>query len=1009
MNIYTVLPLIATIAYIPLLITTASNRPWQRRHTLFLLFLVPAMTWSLVDIFFRGNFFPQYEHLLFKIILMVYVLMGVQLHVFLSSFYPPGQRRWLPFAYISLVVSISAVAAGYATGGVVIEGEKIHGVYKIGILVLLLPLMILAARNFYLFWKMLKILENPVLRNQITSLLLGLLVLIIFTLTALIPWGKDVPISHFGNLINASVLSYAAIRHQLLDIRLVLRRGMVWLTLGAIGAITYGFFLVLLNNVFGFGINFTGTLIAIAAAAGVGIFIYHLRDYLFRMLGKAFQGKTYDYRQQLSDFARRIHGVFSLTEQGGELLSLITQAIGCRRAGLLFPDEATGTFTVQFTEPADLASSLSSLKLSGNNPIVGYLHREQKLLIRESLSILPEFQGLWEREKEEIAAHEIELLVPLISREKLVGILVMDKKRRGRYSLEDLRLLEDIISQVSVSIEKEYLRERLREREEELAVINRSSTIITSSLNIQDIYESFIRELKKVVDVSWAAITLIEGDNLRILALFSETGSAWQVGERLPLHGSATEWVTANHEIVVEPDLEQESRFVTGKLHRQQGIRSIACLPLIAKGEAIGSLVVASRQPNAYSARHITLLEQLTSQIAMPVENSQLYAEVEEKAHYDDLTGLLNRRSLDEVITVEVNRHSRYGGVLSIIILDLDSFKTYNDNHGHVAGDKLLRQAGAEMKKSIRGSDQAFRYGGDEFAILLPNTSIDAALQVSERVRKRVAGIESGRIPITASLGLASWPADGINAVEVIAAADSALYLAKRSGGNRSQCASGTLLTLPLEEDTKAPAVTGEASDRDTLSTIYALALTVDARDHYTRGHSRKAGEYARLLAEALELPPSEVNKLETCALLHDIGKVSVNDRILNKPGRLTPDEWAAIRNHPQVGVNIASHAPQLASCLPGILHHHEKYDGTGYPGGLKGQNIPLEARILAIADAFAAMTTARSYSKALSVPEALEEMNRGAGTQFDPRLVKLFIPLIKKSGAPPAKEKLRR
>lgn len=616
---------------------------------------------------------------------------------------------------------------------------------------------------------------------------------------------------------------------------------------------------------------------------------------------------------------------------------------------------------------------------------------------------------MWEREKEEIAAHEIELLVPLISRENLVGILVMDKKRRGRYSLEDLRLLEDIISQVSVSIEKEYLRERLREREEELAVINRSSTIITSSLNIQDIYESFIRELKKVVDVSWASIALIEGDNLRIVALFSETGSAWQVGERLPLHGSATEWVTVNHEIVVEPDLEQESRFVTGQTHLKQGLRSLACLPLIAKGEAIGSLVVASRQPNAYSPRHITLLEQLASQIAMPVENSQLYAEVEEKAHYDDLTGLLNRRSLDELIAVEVNRHSRYGGVLSIIILDLDSFNTYNDNHGHLSGDKLLRQVGSALKKSIRGSDQAFRYGGDEFAILLPNTSIDAALQVSERVRNRVASLESGRIPITASLGLASWPADGINAVEVIAAADAALYLAKRSGGNRSQCASGTLLTLPLEEGTEAPAAPGETTDHDTLSTIYALALTVDARDHYTRGHSRKAGEYSRLLAEALELPSSEINKLETCALLHDIGKVSINDRILNKPGKLTPSEWAAIRNHPQVGVNIASHAPQLASCLPGILHHHEKYDGTGYPGGLKGQDIPLEARILAIADAFAAMTTARSYSKALSVPEALKELNRGAGSQFDPRLVKRFVPLIKKSGAQPAKEKLRR
>lgn len=1006
MNIYVVLPLIATIAYIPLLVTTASNRPWQRRHTLFMLFLIPAILWSLTDVFFRGNFFPQYEHLLFKVILIVYSVMGVQLHLFLSSFYAQGHRRWLPFAYISLAVSIAAIISGYVTAGVVIDGDKIHGSYRIGVLALLLPLMILAARNFYLFWKMLRILDNPVLRNQIASLMLGLSVLTFFTLTVFLPWGKDLPISHFGNLINASILSYAAIRHQLLDIRLVLRRGLVWLTLGTIGATAYGLLLVLLNNVLNFKLDLAGTLIAIAAATGVAIFIYRLRDYLFRTMGKAFQGKSYDYRQQLADFADKIHGVFSLTEQGDELLVLIARAVGCRRAALLFPEADTEIFTTRFTEPGDPDNPLSTLKLTGDNPVVEFLRREQKLLMRETLSILPEFRSLWEQEEKEITAHEIELIVPLISRERLIGILVFDRKRRGRYSLEDLRLLENIVGQVAVSIEKEYLRERLREREEELSVINRSSTIITSSLDIQEIYDSFIHELKKVVDVSWASIALVKGDNLHVLALFSEIGPVWKVGERLPLRGTATEWVTNKQEIVVEPDLAQESRFINGKQLLNQGIHSFVSLPLLAKGEAIGSLTVASCQPNAYSPRHITLLEQLTSQIAMPVENSQLYAEVEEKAHNDELTGLLNRRSLDELIASEVSRHSRYGGVLSIIILDLDSFKLFNDSYGHLAGDKLLHQIGSIMKKSIRGSDQAFRYGGDEFAILLPNTSIDAAIQVSERVRKKIAAdIESGHIPVTASLGLAGWPADGISATEVIAAADSALYLAKRNGGNRSQCASGTLLSPTETTETPSPT---ETRNGETLSTIYALAITVDARDHYTRHHSKKAGDYATALAEALNLAPSEVTKLETCALLHDIGKISISDQILNKPGKLTPAEWAAIKTHPQVGVNIASHAPQLAPCLAGILHHHEKYDGTGYPGGLKGEDIPLEARILAIADAFAAMTTIRSYSQALSAAEAREELKRGAGTQFDPHLIKVFLS-ITGAATPPVTEKVRR
>ena len=181
-------------------------------------------------------------------------------------------------------------------------------------------------------------------------------------------------------------------------------------------------------------------------------------------------------------------------------------------------------------------------------------------------------------------------------------------------------------------------------------------------------------------------------------------------------------------------------------------------------------------------------LEQLASQIAMPIENSQLYAEAKKEARIDELTGLFNRRSLDEVMASEISRRSRYGGVFSLIIIDLDNFKTFNDSYGHLAGDNLLKESGSSIRNSIRGADQAFRYGGDEFAVLLPNTSIDAASRVAERIRKQVASkVIASNIQITASLGVASWPANGISSNEVIEATDVALYHAKRSGGNQSQ------------------------------------------------------------------------------------------------------------------------------------------------------------------------------------------------------------------------------
>ena len=992
MNIYALFPLIATIAYIPLLVTTIGTRPWLRKHKLFTLFLIAAMAWSLTSFFLRSNFFPQLNFFLLQLILITFAWMVVQFHCFTSSFFAPGEGRWLPFAYVSLLAIVTMVLLDYIPEGVTASGDKLYLDYGKGVIFLAIPLLALVVRNVYVFRKRLRVLDNAVLYNQIISLLIGIFVLTIFGFVALLPWGREFPISHFGNLLNAFILSYATIRHQLVDIRFVLRRALLWISLGIIGASSYWLLLFILQTILHFELDPTTTSVITIASVLAIIFIYKLRGIFFATIGKAFQGQSYDYRQKLSDFANKIHRVFSLKEQGGELLMLVTKAIRCNKAGLLFLEVGSEDFTVQLVEPNREDSSLLGLRLRGQNPIVEYLRRERKPLTRESLAILPEFRSLSEQEKEAIKSSEIELFMPLISRSRLIGILVLDKKQSGRYSLEDFNLLDDVANRVAVSMEKECLREQLRQREEELSVINSSSAIITSSLDIQGIYDSFIRVLKKVVDVSWAAIVLIEENECRFLALSSEIGSAWQVGERVPLKGSATEWVAAHRQAMIEPDLLQESKFFTGKYHIRQGVRSIAYLPLIAGGKVIGSLIIASCQPDAYGQRHINLLEQLVSQIAMPIENSRLYAKVEQRARTDELTGLLNRHSLDEVITSEIGRHSRYGGIFSLIIFDLDSFKAYNDDHGHLAGDKLLGQISGIMKKAIRSADQAFRYGGDEFAILFPQTTIEAAYQVAERIRKQVASeVKTGYIPLTISLGLASWPADGIGLNEIIAAADTALYHAKRSGGNQSHRASGAVL---VSDDTMIGC--GSSKDSKDLSIIYALAAAVDARDHYTCSHSKKVSEYAVALAEALNLEPLEINKLGTCALLHDIGKIGISDEILTKQCELTAEEWESIKAHPQLGATIVSRVGNLAPYILGILHHHERYDGSGYPRGLKGEEIPLEARILAIADAFAAMTSERPFSNTLSYEEALEEIKRGAGKQFDPKLAEVFLSIAK-------------
>ena len=703
--------------------------------------------------------------------------------------------------------------------------------------------------------------------------------------------------------------------------------------------------------------------------------------------GEGVQGQVYNKMQKLYEVTNKIEDALTLREHGDELARLLKSIMGCDTVCLLPGETSDGNFNTRFAASKVEKNPLSHLDLDGSGPIVKFLKLEQRLLTKRDLVTLSE-------EKSEISAAEVELLVPLISGESLNGILLCSKKESGNYTLDDFNLLENISNRITINMERKYLR-ALRMREEELSAINRFNAIVTSGLDVQETYDGFVEELKKLFNVSWAAIVLVEEEEFYFLALSPQTGSASLEG--FPGKGTGTEWVITHKQTVVETDLQQGRRFVTGETHLKQGIRSIVYVPLMDNARCIGCLIVASKEPHAYGDSQVPFLEQLAAHIAIPVMKSRLYTKAEEKARTDSLTGLLNRRALDEFIDSEIARASRYGGVFALIILDLDSFKVFNDNYGHVPGDKLLRKISGIIMNSIRGSDKAFRYGGDEFAILLPETNVEYAQGVAERVRKQITTEAGSPVPITASLGTASWPTNGTRANELIATADAALYQAKRSGGNQSRCALEITASIGV-----LPSDNNDGQENIALSTIFSLAATVDAMDNYTLSHSKKVKELAVILAEALNLEPLEIDRLETCALLHDIGKISVTNDILNKRGELTEDERKLMNTHPVVGANIASHVRQLKACIPGILYHHERYDGSGYPEGLKGEEIPLDARILAIADAFAAMTTERPYRGAMSFDEALKEIRQGAGFQFAPDLVDAFLMRIRSDRSAP-------
>jgi diguanylate cyclase (GGDEF)-like protein/putative nucleotidyltransferase with HDIG domain len=412
-------------------------------------------------------------------------------------------------------------------------------------------------------------------------------------------------------------------------------------------------------------------------------------------------------------------------------------------------------------------------------------------------------------------------------------------------------------------------------------------------------------------------------------------------------------------------------------------------VPMCNKQKLVGIIALGSKQPRgSYSEDDINTLVKIGNELSRTMENAQQYAAAIEKAHADELTGLLTHGFFHRRVDEEISRCSRFGNIFSILFMDLDLFKSYNDAFGHIAGDRILKEIAGCIRMSIRSIDIPCRYGGDEFGVVLPGSSIDDAYDVAERIRKTIESrMDSLGIAITCSIGVASWPTSGATKEALLLAADSALYWSKRSGRNRVSLASSVMSTMRFDN----------GSEQEIIEAIHALAATVDAKDHYTYGHSKKTSEYAVRIAQELGYSAERIAKLKAAAMLHDIGKIRVPDNILFKPGPLISEEWVAIREHPKFGVAILKHIKGLSGCLPIIQHHHEHFDGNGYPAGLAGDDIPLDARILAVADAYDAMTSPRPYRPSkLNHQDALKELVRCKGTYFDPEVVRVFTELWK-------------
>jgi diguanylate cyclase (GGDEF)-like protein len=502
------------------------------------------------------------------------------------------------------------------------------------------------------------------------------------------------------------------------------------------------------------------------------------------------------------------------------------------------------------------------------------------------------------------------------------------------------------------------LRDDALRRNEELEALTGLATTMTQTLEEPPIIEQALGVLHLAGRASSSAL------------------HTWE-GERLCLQATAGSW-TEEH-----PWAGNLNRMAADRTLEQRGRRQVVRVALIARGHRIGAVTLLRGAADPFDDGQLELLGLLVDQLAVALQNARDYREKLEQAIRDPLTGLYNRRFFFEALEKEVRRAERYGSSASLAFFDVDDFKSINDTYGHLAGDDVLRKIGEIVDSLIRPVDSFARIGGEEFALLMPETQQLDALLVAERLR---TALSRHRIlpdkRVTVSGGVSSCPQDATTREELERRADAALYWAKRHG--KDLCA--------VSSEVVVESADGEREGM--IAHLYALVGTIDDGHLHTRDHSENVAAYAVALGQAMGLDRERVVSLRRAALLHDVGKVAVSKMVLSKPGPLSLEEFEEIKLHPAVGATMVLHAGLAEEAL-WLRHHHERIDGGGYPDGLAGEDIPLEGRIIFVADSFEAMTSDRPYRAGMPVEDAVAELRRCSGTQFEPSIVEALAQLV--------------
>jgi diguanylate cyclase (GGDEF)-like protein len=617
--------------------------------------------------------------------------------------------------------------------------------------------------------------------------------------------------------------------------------------------------------------------------------------------------------------------------------------------------------------------------------------------------------------------------VPILFGGKPAGVIaVLSTEREFVFEQRDLEVLQTAAGQVAVAVENARLFAEEQRRSRQLGFLNSISKTAISSEDGEQMLAEIVGHIQRNFNFDHIGIGILDygAKEIEIKAEAGTTAKA--LGKRIPLGTGILGRVARTG----------ENALVQGNSEGQvQGVlpesRAVLCIPITYVDTLLGVLNVESQNEDAFTPQDVLIMNTLADLLATALHNSFVFQKLQQQSITDSLTGIKTRRFFWEAASSEWRRASRSGRPFSVVLIDLDKFKEVNDGLGHLEGDLVLARVGRLLEQKCRQSNVVARYGGDEFIILMPETSIEQAQALAERLRHWMATDPMlSEHKITGSFGVASFPIHGFSADDIIRIADAGMYVSKRAGGDRvsiaeefahnetgagqRQLISGYIEGFLQRQHTgpehleelvatlkKLCTSEGDFNIQVLKESIESLTQTAELRELNGPGHGEKVAHYCEIIGRALGFTAEDVSSLIFAARVHDVGKIFVPERILSKTGPLTEDEYSLVKMHAHVGAEIVKTIPGSEKLQKAVECHHEAFDGSGYPAGLRGEEIPLWARIVAIADAYANMTTERSFAFAKNADQALAELGKLSGIRYDGMLVRILLREIKAEKAP--------